>query len=64
MVTIDGKFMWLILPVHDRGGTVGMENVCWIAGLFEELEEPTEIEKAKAVSLLLAEVESWETETL
>ena len=41
-----------------------MENVCWIVGLFEELEEPTEIEKAKAVSLLLAEVESWETETL
>jgi hypothetical protein len=36
-----------------------MENVCWIAGLFEELEDPTEIEKAKVVSLLLAEVESW-----
>ncbi len=40
-----------------------MENVCWIASLFEELEEPTEIEKAEIVSLLLAEVENWETGT-
>jgi hypothetical protein len=37
---------------------VHIEVVEWIANVFEEIEEPTKIERAEAYSLLLAEVES------
>jgi hypothetical protein len=34
------------------------KNIEWICELFEEIEEPTLVERAAAISLLLAEVES------
>jgi hypothetical protein len=38
-----------------------MDNDCveWIIGLFNEIEEPTPIDRVRAFSLLLAEAESW-----
>jgi hypothetical protein len=37
------------------------KNIEWICELFEEIEEPTLVERAEALSLLLAEAESWKT---
>ena len=31
----------------------------WICRLFEEIDEPTLVERAEALSLLMAEAESW-----
>ncbi len=37
------------------------KDVEWIFELFEEIEEPTLVERAEAISLLLAEAESEKT---
>jgi hypothetical protein len=36
-----------------------MDVVEWIFQLFDEIEEPTVVERIEAVSLLSAEAESW-----
>ncbi len=35
----------------------------WIFELFDEIEEPTVIDRIQVVSFLSAEVESWSTES-
>ena len=35
----------------------------WIFELFDEIEEPNIIDRIQVVSFLLAEVESWSTES-
>ena len=52
IVSIDYKYI-------DRGWKGGLHSVRWIMSLFEEIDEPTDVEKAMAVSMLLAEAESW-----
>ena len=36
---------------------MNMENIEWIGELFDEIEEPTPVDRAAAFSLLIAEVE-------
>ena len=35
-----------------------MDRIKWIVSLFEEIEEPTPIDRARAFSLLMAETEN------
>jgi len=42
---------------------VEKDVVEWIFELFDEIEEPTVIDRIQVISLLLAEVESWSTES-
>jgi hypothetical protein len=38
---------------------IAMDVVEWIFQLFDEIEEPTVVERIEAFSLLSAETESW-----
>lgn len=43
---------------QDQGGEdMNVENIEWIGELFDEIEEPTPVDRAAALSLLTAEVE-------
>jgi hypothetical protein len=41
------------------GDLIAMDVVEWVFQLFDEIEEPTLVERIEAVSLLSAEAESW-----
>jgi len=38
---------------------IAMDVIEWIFQIFDEIEEPTLVERIKAASLLSAEAESW-----